>query len=105
MRQRGAAKVSLGDGDDDVLQRRRSALNNFVEYAPFMIFLVVLAELQGAHHTVVGLAAAVFFVGRLAHGYALSFTLHSPKLRPAGIILTLFAMVAMIGNNLAMFLF
>ena len=103
MRRRTVAKVSLGDGGDEGLIRSSRGQGNLVEYAPFMMSLVVVAELQGGYPWVIGAAAAAFFIGRLGHGYALSFTDKSVLGRGGGIVLTFVGMVVMIVHNLAMF--
>jgi len=103
--QRGVAKTPLGDGGDDMLLRRIRAQANLVEYAPFMIALVALAESQGANSWIVGILAAVFLLGRIAHGYALSFTAHNPKGRFYGTAATWTCIALMALHNLAMFLF
>ncbi|MEM7462593.1 MAG: MAPEG family protein [Pseudomonadota bacterium] len=84
VRQRGAASVSLADGGDETLLRRIRAQANLTEYAPMMVILVGLAELQGGNFYIIGGFAALFLAARLSHGFALSFSKHNPAARIFG---------------------
>ena len=84
VRQRGSASVSLADGGDETLLRRIRAQANLTEYAPMMIILVGLAELQDGNFYLIGFCAALFLAARLSHGYALSFSAHNPLGRVFG---------------------
>ena len=104
IRQRGVAKVSLGDGGDESLIRKSRAQGNLVEYAPFMIIMVGLAEFQNANTAVTAGLAGLFFLSRLAHGYALSFSTHSPMGRGGGSLGTFISMAAMALFNIYLML-
>ncbi|MDD9911067.1 MAG: MAPEG family protein [Ahrensia sp.] len=99
--------VSLGDGEDEMLQRRIRAQGNLVEYAPFAMVLVLCAELQivtpGSmiFTLLLSVTAAAFVLGRVLHGYALSFTKQNARLRILGMQLTIFAMIGLVFLNLA----
>ena len=80
--------VSLGDGGEDRLNRRIRAQGNLAEYAPMGILLTLLAESQGALTWIVALCAAIFVIGRLSHGYALSFRKSASGARVRGMIMT-----------------
>lgn len=84
--------VSLGTGDNEMLTRAVRGHGNCAEYAPFGILLLGLAEIQGGDRVVLATLAAALIAGRLAHGYALAFSRHSPRLRFTGMILTLSAL-------------
>ena len=86
---RRAASVALGAGGDEMLERKIRAQANFVEYAPFAVILVGLAEAQGAGGAGLAALAALFIAARLAHGYAMSLTANAPKSRLFGIAATL----------------
>jgi len=105
IRQRNTAKVPLSDGGDDLLLRRIRAQANLTEYAPIMILMVALAEYQDGNLYFVALVAAVFFIARLMHGYALSFSSHSPKGRFYGAAFTFLAIGVLALHNLLIFLF
>ena len=96
IRLRGRFKVSLGDGGHEALNRAIRAQGNFIETVPVALIMLIVAELQGANALALQIAAAMLVAGRLAHGYAFGFTMHSPKLRPAGMALTFTAMIMLL---------
>ena len=61
-------KVSVGDGGQDALLRRMRAQANFIEHAPFFLFLLLGLELSGANRIALAVVAGVFTVARIAHG-------------------------------------
>lgn len=65
---RGRAKVSVGDGGDEQLQNAIRAHGNLTEYAPFALVLFGLLETAGANELLLIILAAVFVVSRYAHG-------------------------------------
>ncbi len=97
---RRGAKVSLGSGDNDILERRIRAQGNLAEYGPMGLILIGLAELQQTNEFLLGTAAAAFVMGRLLHGYALGFKEQAIRPRITGMMLTLFGLLAIIGINL-----
>ena len=48
VRTRRDSKVNIGDGGDQLLQRRIRAHGNFAEYVPLVLLLIVFAEVGGA---------------------------------------------------------
>jgi hypothetical protein len=68
---RSASGVYLGDGGDEALQRRMRAQANYVEYTPFVLALIVGIELSGKGSWWLGVVAAVYFAGRIAHGFGM----------------------------------
>jgi len=100
--QRRSAGVGTGDGNDEGLIRKMRAMANFAEYTPFVIALFLLAELQGAHFYFIAGLAAVYFLARVAHGYAMAFTDHFPKGRYWGTIATWLTIILLSLNNPAM---
>ena len=93
-------KVSLGSGDNQTLERRIRAQGNLIEYGPMGLILIGLAELQLANTFLLGIATAAFVMGRLLHGYALSFTDQAMRPRVTGMMLTLFSLLGMVGINI-----
>ncbi|NVJ99453.1 MAG: MAPEG family protein [Alphaproteobacteria bacterium] len=65
---RGRAKVSVGDGGDEQLQNAIRAHGNFAEYTPFALVLFGLLETAGANQILVLVLASVFVASRYAHG-------------------------------------
>lgn len=81
--------LSFGDGGRTDMQRKIRAHANFAEYVPLSLLMLGLLESGGgaplwALH---GLGATLL-LGRLLHGYALSFTTSFPPGRVGGTILT-----------------
>ncbi len=93
IRYRGAASISLGDGGDPVLQRRIRGHGNFVDYVPLALVLMGLLEIAGAGTLLLHTIGGLLLVGRLAHGWALSFTDSSPLGRTGGMVLTFAALI------------
>ena len=89
------AGVSLGTGEDRALERRIRAHGNFAEYTPLALILMALLELQSAPGLLLHALGLVLLAGRLMHGYALSFTAHSP-FRVPGMGLTLLATLLLV---------
>ncbi|BCA60097.1 GST-like protein [Sphingomonas sp. HMP6] len=64
---RTKAKVSIGDGGNEMLIRRMRAHANFVEYAPFIIILIGLLEFTTGTSLWLWVASALFLLARVAH--------------------------------------
>lgn len=64
---RTKAKVSIGDGGNEMLIRRMRAHANFVEYAPFIIILIGLLEFNTGTSLWLWIASALFLLARVAH--------------------------------------
>ena len=97
---RGSEKIMLGDGGNDAFLRRSRAQGNLTEYAPMGLILLGLAEIQTANYWLLLVCAAALVVGRLLHGYALSFTEHFTLGRVSGMILTFTAIAVLALINL-----
>ena len=65
---REARKISIGDGGDEELIRRMRAQANFIENTPIVLVLVALIELSRPGNVYLAAVAAVYMLGRLAHG-------------------------------------
>ncbi len=102
IKQRRAAMVSLGTGDDAVLTRRSRAHGNLTEYAPLFVIMAGLGEAATAVPWLVGVIAAAFMLGRVLHAYALAFTAKNMMCRVAGMVLTFAGLAAIILHNLAL---
>ena len=85
-------KVSLGNGNDPVLEARIRAHGNFAEYAPLGLILMLIAEMQGTSSIWLHLVGVLLLVGRLMHGINFSFAIRNMQLRVGGMILTIFAL-------------
>ena len=90
---RRQSRVPLGDGGDPILLRRLRAHGNFAEYAPLVIVLMALAELQGAAGIALHAIGALLIGGRLVHAFGVSQEPENYRLRVAGMALTFTALI------------
>jgi hypothetical protein len=74
--QRRQSGPSLGDGGDPRMLRLIRAHANFAEYVPLAVVMMALLELGHTSVYVVHALGITLLVGRLLHGYSLSFTEH-----------------------------
>ena len=65
---RRAEKISIGDGGHELLGRRMRAQLNFAENVPLALVLMAAVELSGKGSRWLAIVAAVFMLGRVAHG-------------------------------------
>lgn len=65
---RTARKISIGDGGDMDLIARMRAQANFVENTPIVLVLVAAIELARMGNPFLLGAAAIYLLGRVAHG-------------------------------------
>lgn len=68
---RKRAKVSLGHGDDSMLERAMRTQGNFVEYVPFSLILLMLLELELSQIWLLHILGAALLLGRLLHAYGM----------------------------------
>ena len=68
---RTALQVSVGDGGHESLQRRMRAQLNYVENTAFVLILIAAIELAGKGSWWLAYVAAVYFLGRIGHGFGM----------------------------------
>ena len=73
LQRRRAARVSLGDGGDMLLQRTIRGQANFAEYVPLALVLLLVIELSRFSLYVVHALGIALVIARLLHGYAMGF--------------------------------
>ncbi len=71
---RAKAKVSIGTGGNDLLERRMRAQLNFVENTPWVLLLIAGIELAGKGGAWLAPVGAVYMIGRVAHGLGMDGT-------------------------------
>jgi uncharacterized protein len=86
--------ISLGDGGDPAMVRLVRGHANFAEYVPLALLLMAMLELTHTSVYLLHLLGLTLFLGRLLHGYALSFTRRFVFGRVAGAALTLLVLIA-----------
>ena len=68
---RVSAKVNIGDGGFEPLERRMRAQANFVEYTPFVLALIAVIELAGRGESWLAYVAGIYFIARIAHAFGM----------------------------------
>ena len=81
--------LNIDTSDDDMLQRAIRAQGNLTEYAPMMLILLYLLEVNGAGIATLHSLGLSFLIGRLMHGICFGFMKSSMPLRIGGTVLTL----------------
>lgn len=64
--------IAFGFGDDLDLERRIRVHANFIEYAPFALLLLILAEASGAPQRWLHINGGLLLFGRFAHAFGVS---------------------------------
>jgi len=99
IRQRGRARVSVGDGGDAGLIRWIRAQGNFAEYVPLALLLLALAEAQGAPAVALHGLGGALVLGRVLHAWGMVSGRDLHPARGAGMVLT-FAVLVLGGAGL-----
>ena len=86
-RLRGPLKVGVGDGGNEVIQRRMRAHANFAENVPIFLILLVLLEFGTGGDLWLWGAAILFILARIAHAFGMDRPGANP-LRVGGITLS-----------------
>ncbi len=90
---RRTTHTSLGDGAHTDLQRRIRAHGNFAEYVPFILGLLLLAELHFVSSWLLHVIGASLVVGRCLHWYGLTQHTKTFTWRVVGMAATLSALL------------
>lgn len=72
IKQRRKYKIAIGDKAAEGLQRFNRAHGNFVEYTPFFLIMLAMAEFNNLNLYAVHLIAIIFIIGRISHAYGLT---------------------------------
>lgn len=83
------AFLNTNTDDDEVLQRAIRAHGNLTEYAPMMVILLYLLEINAVDPATLHGLGLAFLIGRLMHGVCFGFMKSSMPLRIGGTVLTL----------------
>ena len=86
LRRRG---ISLGDGGDPRMTRVIRGHANFAEYVPLILVLMLILEMARTSLYVLHVLGIALLVGRVLHGYSLSFSMRFRFGRLWGATLTL----------------
>ena len=103
---RSATGISFGDGGNAMLLHRVRQHGNFVEWVPFVLILMILAEGMGAPSLYLHISGALLLLGRIAHPFGLKPENAGHVLRYVGngsnILATLNLMVCLAVNLLGL---
>ncbi|MCA0928968.1 MAPEG family protein [Ruegeria profundi] len=100
--QRFSDKISYGDGGSKNMIKAIRTHSNFVEYTPFALLLIAMAELQNAGGLLLNLLGLTLLAGRVFHAYGFSRTPQIVILRRMGMLLTFTAILVAAITNLAL---
>jgi uncharacterized protein len=90
---RSESKTSIGDGGSPELLQKIRQHGNFIEWVPFVLVLMILAEAQGAAKLWLHAAGGLLLLGRLAHPFGLKIDNAGHPLRYLGNAPNLLAVV------------
>lgn len=77
-------KTSIGDGGDNQLLLKIRRHGNFIEWVPFLLVLMILAEAQGTGPVWMHAAGALILAGRVIHPFGLKIDNGAHPLRMIG---------------------
>ena len=101
--ERRGNRFAYGNNDSHRIEAKIRAQANWAEYTPIALLLILMAELQGVGVGWLHLTGVILLVGRVAHGYGMSFNPKDFRFRFYGMILTVTAIpLAMILNLVAL---
>ncbi|KUJ79604.1 MAPEG family protein [Ruegeria profundi] len=100
--QRFNDKISYGDGGSKNLIKATRTHSNFVEYTPFALLLIAMAELQNAGGLLLNMLGLTLLAGRVFHAYGFGRTPQIVILRRMGMLLTFTAILVAAIANLAL---
>ena len=81
---RSGLNLSIGDGGNPQMLLRIRHHGNFVEWAPFVLILMILAEGMGAPALYLHITGALLLIGRIAHPFGLKTDNAAHPLRYVG---------------------
>ena len=84
--------VAFGDGNDELLKRRRVAFSNFVEYVPMCLLMLALMEYNNASNLLNWTVGALLLASRPIHALSVLYT-RNPLPKAIGMLMTYGAFV------------
>jgi uncharacterized protein len=81
---RGPLNCSIGDGGNPELLLKIRRHGNFIEWVPFTLLLMTLAEVQGTQPAWLYAAGGLLLLGRIAHPFGLKIDNVNHPLRYLG---------------------
>lgn len=103
--QRRNSRVGLGDGGDKHMLQAMRAHGNFVEYVPFALILMLIAEMNGANSYLLHACGWWLIVARLLHAYGVRHHFAASWQRFSGTLSTfLIYLILIIANLIPLYL-
>lgn len=100
--ERRGNRFAYGNNNSNRIEAKIRAQANWAEYVPIALLLMVMAEVQGIGPIWLHLTGVILLVGRLLHGFGMSFRPKDFRFRFYGMLLTTTAIpLAMILNVIA----
>lgn len=101
--ERRGNRFAYGNNDSHRIEAKIRAHGNWAEYVPISLLLLLMAELQGVGATWLHLTGVILLIGRVLHGFGMSFKPRDFRYRQFGMLLTFAAMaLSMLLNLLAL---
>ena len=88
---RAKTGISIMDGGNNQLAERIRRHGNFIEYVPFVLLLMTLAELNGVASIWLHISGTLLIIGRLLHAAGLKYDKPTAFGRIAGASITILA--------------
>lgn len=97
-------KTGIGDGGHEPLTQAIRVHGNFAEYTPITFLLLACAELNGSAAMLLHIVGAAFFIGRVLHSIAITYSTGPSKFRFIGMISSFFSIIVLAIENIRLFL-
>lgn len=90
---RRAHSISVGDGGNELLERRMRAQLNFAENTPLVLILIAAIELTAKSDAWLAFVGAAYAIGRVLHGFGMD----GGALQRGRMVGTLISMLVLLG--------
>lgn len=94
LRLRRRLRIGIGDAGNEHMLRAMRVHSNFAEYVPLTLFLIYLAEVQGAHALFIHALGLCLLAGRLSHAYGVSQANENYTFRVVGMSMTFTSLIS-----------
>ena len=101
IRIRKTTKITIGDNNNQSLQKAIRAQGNFAETVPLALILLALSENLGTSMPLLHISGFTLLLGRMIHSYGISCVQENFNLRIAGMSLTIFSIAFLTFINLS----
>ncbi len=98
--QRRKLKIGLGDGGDKGMMQAMRVHGNFVEYVPFALVLMLIAEINNTQHLWLHVAGTGLIIARLLHAHGVRNSAGVSWQRAVGVVSTFLIFIQLIVLNL-----